>query len=155
MPRTLPTPGRSSLGRSTPGRSTPGQQTQTRVLAALHGRTEPMGAYDILDALRRPGERIAPPTVYRALARLVAEGRVHRVESANAYLACQHDHAHEASESPVLAICDDCGTVREHTAPAAVESLSASLADGFEPTRHVIEVHGRCAPCRDASETSA
>ena len=72
-------------------------------------------------------------------------GRVHRVESLKAYIACQCDGAHL---SAVLSICDECGAVEERTAPGLVENLSGFGEEtGFQPQRHVIEVHGVCASC--------
>ena len=65
-----------------------------RVLRSARG---PMTAYQILDAVRPKGIS-APPTVYRALNRLMRDGLAHRLESMNAYVACadpqdRHDSA--------------------------------------------------------------
>jgi hypothetical protein len=68
-----------------------------------------MTAYEILDAVRDKGIT-APPTVYRALNRLVEEGLAHRVESINAYVACAHSH--HSDGAVVFAICDNCGYQR-------------------------------------------
>lgn len=120
-----------------------------RILAVLDGAAGALGAYAILERLRAEGGRVAPTSVYRALARLTEEGRVHRVESANAFVACSHrDHDHGL---PVLSICDDCGSVREHVAPDLTETVEARVGGtGFSPRRSVIEVHGHCAECRPA-----
>ncbi len=122
-----------------------GEQIQADVLAVLRRHGGPLSAYDVLRELHAAHPRIAPPTVYNALAALTERGRVHRVESLKAYIACQcgsHQHA------SILSICDDCGTVAERVAPDLLESISGVLAEtGFAPLRHVIEVHGVCAAC--------
>lgn len=126
-----------------------GEKMQEEVLAILRRRGVPMSAYDVLAEMRENNPKIAPPTIYRALSALTARGRVHRLESMNAFVACQcdgnHDGAHHAS---VLSICDDCGVVEESVAPKLLDDISAiSGKSGFQPARHVIEVHGRCASC--------
>ncbi|WP_093256337.1 Fur family transcriptional regulator [Rubrimonas cliftonensis] len=118
---------------------------QSEVLAALRRRHAPMTAYDVLRDLRAAHPKIAPPTVYNALAALTKQGRAHRVESLKAYIACQCDGHQSAS---ILSICEDCGMVEERLAPDVLTTLSGILGEsGFAPQRHVIEVHGICATC--------
>ena len=123
-----------------------GEMYQEEVLAVLRGRDGPLSAYDILGVLRESNPKIAPPTVYRALAGLTERGLVHRLESLNAFLACQcesHEHA-------ILSICDDCGSVKENVAPEIVSELSTVIGKtGFQAVRHVVEVHGVCAACSE------
>lgn len=119
-----------------------------RVHALLAGEVRPQTAYQILDALR--GEGIsAPMTVYRALEKLVAEGRVHRLETLNAYVAC-NDPSH--TTPPAFAICNDCGAVSEEVDGALARDVVrvAGRLD-FEPERSVIEIRGRCGACRDGN----
>lgn len=120
-----------------------------RVLAVLGGNGAALGAYAILERLRGDGGRIAPTTVYRALDALVRDGRVHRIESANAFVACSHvGHDHEGT--PVLSICDDCGSVEEHAAPDLVDTVRERVGrSGFVAAQSVIEVRGHCAACRE------
>ena len=118
---------------------------QAEVLGIIQKATSAMSAYDVLDALRLAHPKVAPTTVYRALAVLTEQSQVHRIESLNAFVACQCDsHGHTS----VMSICDDCGTVEEKDAPEIAASLSDVLGEsGFAPSRHVIEVHGTCASC--------
>ena len=122
-----------------------GEELQAQVLAVLRRRRGPLSAYDILGTFRETNPKIAPTTIYRALAVLTESGRVHRLESLNAYIACQckgHRHA------SVLSICDGCGAVEESVAPDVLKELSkVAGASGFAPKRHVIEVHGVCGTC--------
>lgn len=122
-----------------------GEQMRAEILAVLRDADSAMSAYDVLHRLQASHPKIAPPTVYNALAALTKTGRVHRVESLKAYIACQCDGTHK---SAVLSICDECGTVEERTAPSLVENISGFVEEtGFLPQRHVIEVHGLCSSC--------
>ena len=87
-----------------------GEITQADVLGILRQSSEPLSAYDVIAHLREKNPKIAPPTVYRALSALMDAGHVHRLESMNAFVACQHDCGHDI---PVLSVCDDCGSVGE------------------------------------------
>ncbi len=104
-----------------------------------------MSAYEVLDRLRDRYSRLAPPTIYRALAALIERGMVHRLESLKAFVACRcgpHGHV------PIFSICEACGTVEESVSPHFTDELSKMAGQsGFAPARHVIEVHGQCALC--------
>lgn len=129
-----------------------GEKMQAEVLGVLRRRREPLSAYDVLRELRAVHPKIAPPTIYNALAALTKRGRVHRVESLKAYIACQCDNHQHAS---ILSICDDCGSVEERVAPDFLEKLSGIVGEsGFAPQRHVIEVHGVCAACGSGQASS-
>lgn len=122
-----------------------GEKIQADVLAVLRRRSVPLSAYDVLRELHKIHPKIAPPTIYRALAALRERGRVHRLESMNAFIACQCDRHAQAS---ILSICDYCGMVEESVAPELLEDLSSVAGrSGFRPSRHVIEIHGLCASC--------
>ena len=122
-----------------------GEKTQTEVLSILRRHRRPLSAYDVLRELLPTYPKIAPPTVYRALAALMERGQVHRLESLNAFIACRCESNHHAS---IMTICDDCGIVEESFAPDLLRELSSVAGrSGFAPTRHVIEVHGICASC--------
>ena len=86
--------------------STRGERTQAQVLAVLRKHECPLSAYQILAELSRDNPKMAPPTVYRALAALMKQGHVHRLESLNAFVACKCDVHQRAS---ILSICNDCG----------------------------------------------
>ena len=122
-----------------------GEAFQAQVLTVLRRRRGPLSAYDILGTFREANPKIAPTTIYRALAALTKRGHVHRLESLHAYIACQCDRHRHAS---VLSICDDCGAVEESVAPTVLKELSRVTGkSGFTSKRHVIEVHGVCGIC--------
>ena len=123
-----------------------GEMYQADVLDVLRDNGAPLSAYDVLAVLRQDIPKIAPPTVYRALAALTERGLVHRLESLNAFIACKcksHEHA-------ILSICDDCGCVEENVAPELLSQLSSLTGQtGFQAERHVVEIHGVCASCSE------
>ncbi|MEZ5652382.1 MAG: transcriptional repressor [Burkholderiaceae bacterium] len=115
-------------------------------MATLEAAAEPLSAYAILDRLREQGLR-GPAQVYRALDRLRAAGRVHRLESLNAFVACRHEHDHEAGVT-VFVICDDCGHTEEVCEPALGRELSRLARRArFEPRESTVELRGRCQGC--------
>ena len=115
-----------------------------RVLRYLQQQDRPLSAYDIMEGLRPDGVT-ASTTVYRALEKLLNAGRVHRIESLNAWMVCCGGHDHQ---TPVFAICDDCGTVTEHIDTDFSRPIaSLSETTGFEPNHSVLEIHGRCGDC--------
>ena len=120
-------------------------KNQALVYEALNQADQPVGAYDLLDKLRKHGLK-APLQIYRALDRLIELKVVHRLESLNAWTTCcdaNHDTA------PVFVICDDCGNVTEHIDSKLSLSLeNISTKNGFIPERPIIEIHGRCGDCR-------
>ncbi|MFM8747026.1 MAG: Fur family transcriptional regulator [Aestuariivirga sp.] len=107
-----------------------------------------VGAYDIIERMASRGPRPAPISVYRALDFLEAHGLVHRIESRNAFVACTHPHD---GKPAALLVCASCGLVEEFEAPALFESLeSAAEARGFDVSRSVVELTGRCARCQES-----
>ena len=121
-------------------------RNQALVLGALEQAGGPLSAYAILDALRGEGLR-APLQVYRALDRLVAEGRVHRLESLNAFVACSHP---ACGHQPVIAfaICEDCNSVAEITDPALTRRIHGLAREArFALEKSTVELRGRCPGC--------
>lgn len=116
-----------------------------RVLNILRHAGAPMTAYAVLGAARKH-KISAPPTVYRALNRLIGEGRAHRLESINAYVACAD--AHHGHGSAIFAICNDCGRVEEISEDGSLQKLLAKAdAHGFKVDQTVIELKGHCGAC--------
>ena len=119
-------------------------KNQALVLKVLSNASQPLGAYAILDKLRRHGFK-APLTVYRALEQLAGQGLVHKLESLNSWTICCGEHQ---ANPPVFEICNDCGNVTEHFDEELLKNLnSMSERSGFMPDRSVIEIHGRCDDC--------
>jgi Fur family zinc uptake transcriptional regulator len=119
-----------------------------RVLELLLDQRGPAKAYDLLPLLDT--ERQAkPPTIYRALDFLVRTGLAHRIESLNAFVACDIG---ACARSTIFLICDECGAAEEFDAGHAVVDLAeAAKRDGFAIRRTMIEAHGLCSVCQVAA----
>ncbi|HEY7458189.1 MAG TPA: Fur family transcriptional regulator [Xanthobacteraceae bacterium] len=118
-----------------------------RVLEALAESHSPIGAYDIVERLKQSREAAPAMSVYRALDFLVSEGLAHRIESRNAFLAC--NRGHDSDEVVVFLLCERCGTVAEVKSDAVGRDLArAAGAVGFEARVPVLEIKGLCESCR-------
>lgn len=113
----------------------------------------PLGAYDLISALqasRRESDvghkNVAPPTIYRSLDFLLAEGLIHQLSSINAYVPCCHPRSQHAA---AFLICQKCNGVEE-CSNIPVESITAFAQEdaGFEIERTMIELKGICRACR-------
>ncbi len=103
----------------------------------------PIKAYDVIDRFHPEGAA-KPPTVYRALGFLEQMGLIHRIESLNAFVACDtHDHQHTAG----FLLCECCGQSQEIALPdiAAIEAGAAKT--GFRVQHVTLEARGLCADC--------
>ena len=121
-------------------------KNQALVLAVLTDSAGPLSAYSILDLLRNEGIR-APLQVYRALEKLVEYGSVHRLESINAFVACQHPEC-ESNTMVGFTICDNCGEVNEISDRELESSLNKLAAtSGFKLKKSMVELVGRCDHC--------
>lgn len=132
---------------------------RARVLGLIAEHGKPIKAYDLLDHLRADKARAgdaghdeeaagaaAPPTVYRALDFLLANGFIHKLESVNAFVACHHPNS--AQHSVPFLICDRChGAVEleDRRIVALLDEQARAL--GFVPQAQTLEVHGLCARC--------
>ena len=117
----------------------------------LLGKTKgPLSAYAILDQLHDSGFR-GPVQVYRALEKLMELGLVHRLESLNAFVACQQKTCvHQSKKTIIFTICEICGSVQE-LVNNGLEHLVRSLEKDidFLTNRSVIELKGICSTCKD------
>ena len=101
---------------------------RAHVLQLIADAGQPIKAYDLLDRVRSgdgPGAA-APPTVYRALDFLMANGFVHKLESVNAFVACHHPNA--AQHSVPFLICDECESATEVCDDGAIAKLNQKEA---------------------------
>lgn len=127
---------------------------RARVLGLIADAGQPIKAYDLLDRIRidkaegAGAGAAAPPTVYRALEFLLANGFIHKLESVNAFVACHHPNA--AQHSAPFLICDACHKAVELEDERVVATLDVQArAQGFSPQTQTLEVHGLCADCAD------
>lgn len=115
--------------------------TEDRVIRCLKQSSKLLSAYEIQNALG-----IAHPnTVYRALQRLLQLGLVHRVESRNAFIACD---APKRNRDPGFMVCAMCSTVKEFDTRGIMPILRSEAAKRrFSIDKAAIELVGRCHSC--------
>ncbi len=125
-----------------------------QVLALVLDAEAPVGAYALLDRLKRDRPGAAPPTVYRALDFLLEQGLVHKVERLNAFVGCTDgEHGHDPgpgghAHPHQFLICGSCGATREVTDAAVTRAVAAAAAKaGFRAVRATVEVEGVCNRC--------
>jgi len=105
-----------------------------------------IGAYDLLDKLKKIEDSAKPPTVYRALDFFLDLGLVHKVESTNTFKACHH---FGCSHPVQFLICDHCGDVQEISSNGVESTLAAqAMENDFQIVSQTIEAHGVCVKCQ-------
>ncbi|MES9812367.1 MAG: Fur family transcriptional regulator [Candidatus Thiodiazotropha sp.] len=116
-----------------------------RVLELIWANHRPVGAYDLLQQLTLDGHKAAPPTVYRSLDFLLGNGLIHRINSLNAFVGCDHPGLEHTAQ---FFICRGCGQAAELD-DAKIESAIADHATriGFSIERRSIEITGICTHC--------
>lgn len=123
------------------------------VFALILAADKPLGAYDLIDALKDSRREqtdkkttIAPPTVYRSLEFLLKEGLIHQLNCINAYVPCCHPRDQHAA---AFLICQKCHSVEEcSTLPVAAMMDFAKDDAGFAVQSAAIELVGVCRACQ-------
>ena len=114
-----------------------------KIMQLLGKSKKPLTAYDILAGLSIK----TPPTVYRALNKLIKDGLVHRIESLNAFIPCRSSFEHDHADN--FAVCKLCGEVMEiHDGKVEKLLKSWSTKAKFTVERTMIELLGYCRKCR-------
>ena len=122
-------------------------KNQQIVLDLVEKSSEPLKAYTILFNVQKKGIK-APLQVYRALDKLVEMGKIHKIESRNAFIAC-HNSSCQVSKATAFSICEICEKITEISST----SLSKYLAnfkdkDGMKYSKYNLEFFGLCKKCR-------
>ena len=86
-------------------------KNQQIIFDIIDKSSEPMKAYSILFNVQKKGIK-APLQVYRALDKLVEIGKIHKIESRNAFIACQNSSC-QVSKATAFSICESCEKVTE------------------------------------------
>lgn len=121
-----------------------------QVLALVLGYPDVVKAYDVLSDLQRLRGNAAPPTVYRALDFLVEVGILHRVESLNGFVFCDHFADEHTS---VILNCTECGHTEELAAEEPIRMLLQYCHQrGFDVSAEPFVLSGRCRECRGVCE---
>ena len=126
-------------------------QTLTRnqqiVFDIINKSSEPLKAYTILSNVQKKGIK-APPQVYRALDKLIEMGKIHKIESKNAFVACQNSSCN-VSKATAFSICESCEEVTE-ISNSKISKYLSNFEDntGMTYKKYNLEFFGLCKKCR-------
>ena len=121
-------------------------KNQKIIFDLIDKSSEPLKAYSILFNVQKKGIK-APLQVYRALDKLVAIGKIHKIESRNAFIACQNSSC-QISKATAFSICESCEQVSEISNTKLSKYLS-NFADeaGMKFSKYNLEFFGLCKKC--------
>ena len=122
-------------------------KNQQIIFDLINKSSEPLKAYTILFNVQKKGIK-APPQVYRALDKLVKTGKIHKIESKNAFVACRSSSC-EISKATAFSICESCEMVDEISDAKLTKYLSGfSDKKGTQYKRFNLEFFGLCKKCK-------
>ena len=122
-------------------------KNQKIIFDLIHKSSEPLKAYTILFNVQKKGIK-APPQVYRALDKLVEIGKIHKIESKNAFVACRNSNC-DISKATAFSICDSCEMVDEISDAKLTKYLSNfNDKKGTRYKRFNLEFFGLCKNCK-------
>ena len=108
---------------------------------------EPLKAYSILHNVQKKGIK-APLQVYRALDKLVEIGKIHKIESRNAFIACQNSSC-QVAKATAFSICEMCEKVTEISSTGLSKYLTGFKdKEGMKYSKYNLEFFGLCKKCR-------
>lgn len=120
--------------------------TRHAVLAILRSHKQAMTAYQLLELLQQEQPQAKPPTIYRALEFLQRMGLIHRIDSRNAFIACDDfPHRHDSA----FLLCQHCGQVTEMNLAHQLKAvMQQAQAEAFQVVHATIELRGTCQQCQ-------
>ena len=122
-------------------------KNQQVVLDIIEKAKEPLKAYSILFNVQKKGIK-APQQIYRALDKLIEIGKIHKVESRNAFVACKNSNC-EISNATAFSICDKCEKVTEINNLNLSKYLNNFEDDtGMKYKKYNLEFFGLCRRCK-------
>ena len=122
-------------------------RNQQIVLDIIEKAKGPLKAYSILFNVQKKGIN-APQQIYRALDKLIEMGKIHKIESKNAFVACRSSDC-EISKATAFSICNNC----EHVKEIKNTKLSKYLSNfednsGMKYKKYNLEFFGLCRDCK-------
>jgi len=122
-------------------------KNQQIVLNIIEKAKGPVKAYSILNNVQKKGIN-APLQVYRALDKLIKIGKIHKVESRNAFIACKNTNC-EVSNATAFSICQACEKVSEIVNSKLSKYLkSFQDSTGMKYKKYNLEFFGLCQKCK-------
>ena len=121
-------------------------KNQQMIFDIIDKSPEPLKAYAILFNVQKKGIK-APLQVYRALDKLVEIGKIHKIESRNAFIACQNSSC-QISKATAFSICEVCEKISEISNSKLSKYLS-NFSDntGMKYSKYNLEFFGLCKKC--------
>ena len=109
---------------------------------------EPLKAYSILVNVQKKGIN-AHLQVYRALDKLVEIGKIHKIESRNAFVACKNANC-VVSNATAFSICESCEKVTEIN-NSKLSKYLGNFEDnsGMKYNKYNLEFFGLCKKCKN------
>ena len=122
-------------------------KNQKIILDIIEKSNHPLKAYSILFNVQKKGIK-APLQVYRALEKLIKLGKIHKVESRNAFVACKNSNC-QVSKATAFSICESCEDVTEVSNLKLSKYLN-NFADksGMKYNKYNLEFFGLCKNCK-------
>ena len=121
-------------------------KNQQIVLDLVEKSTQPLKAYSILFNVQKKGLK-APLQVYRALDKLVEIGKIHKIESRNAFVACKNSSC-QVSKATAFSICESCEKVTEINNSKLSNYLNNFKDNsGMKYSKYNLEFFGLCKKC--------
>ena len=122
-------------------------KNQKIIFDIINNSSEPLKAYSILFNVQKKGIK-APLQVYRALDKLVEIGKIHKIESRNAFIACQNSNC-QITNATAFSICESCENVSE-ISNSKLSKYLTNFADksGMEYSKYNLEFFGLCKRCK-------
>ena len=122
-------------------------KNQQIVLNIIENAKSPLKAYSILFNVQKKGIN-APQQIYRALDKLIEIGKIHKIESKNAFVACTNSNC-DISKATAFSICDSCEMVDEISDAKLTKYLSNfNDKKGTKYKRFNLEFFGLCKKCK-------
>ena len=122
-------------------------KNQQIIFDIIDKSSEPLKAYAILFNVQKKGIK-APLQVYRALDKLIEIGKIYKVESRNAFIACKSSSC-EISQATAFSICNKCENVSEINNPKLSKYLTNFEDDtGMQYNKYNLEFFGLCKKCK-------
>jgi len=121
-------------------------KNQQIIFDLIKTSNEPLKAYSILSNVQKKGIK-APLQVYRALDKLVQIGKIHKIESKNAFMACQNSRC-QVAKATAFSICENCEKVSEIKNSKLFEYLKDfNDKSGMKYKKYNLEFFGVCNEC--------
>lgn len=118
------------------------------VLTLLYRHPSGLGAYDLLDLIKKVKPKSSPPTIYRALAFLTDQGLARKINCINVYVCCDRKKC-EGHQSGVFLVCPLCKSVSELVDTKIKAGIAKRLsASGHTLDERKFEISAVCPACQ-------